>query len=632
MKFPFRSLRLAALASLTATLIQAQSSSQPGSSPSATGSNAIVLPPTFSDPIEGVNRTIWNIDKAFAIDAVKPFGTGYRFVVPKPVRDGIGNAGRNLIYPGRFVNELLQGDWKSANDETARLFVNTVIGVGGFFDVATTWHIPKRDANFGQTFKQWGIQPSIFLMLPIFGPSDVRDTTGLIADYFANPLSYFYPFYYIGTGVTANNLSDSIEESVRFIQTQPDSYSLLQGAWSFSRENRKVDLTLKGSQDQASLETLQSFFFSSRNPKFLEHAKTRSVLIPATGKKLPFTFWLQPHEAPMVYLVPGFGAHRLAGNEMGLAELLVSNGFSVVSISSCFHPEFMETASKMDLPGYPPLSAQEVHEALTEIDRKLDADYPHRLGTRAVMGYSMGAFQAMVLAATEKTNESNLLKFQRFVAIDLPVSLRYAVTNLDGFYQAPLAWPVEERQANIENIFLKVAALASQPPEDWSRLPFNAIESKFLIGIGLRLSLRDIIWSSQYRHNEGVLQTPLKKSKRRAAYDEIMQYSFYDYVVKFVTPYDKTLGIDLSIPDVVNRGTDLRSYTPRLQANPNIRLILNRNDIVLNSTDLTWVEATFNPTQVTEFQEGGHLGNLGQPAVQQAILKALDGLGAQQKN
>ena len=133
--------------------------------------------------------------------------------------------------PGRLLNDLLQGDWQALHDETKRLFYNTIFGLGGIFDVATTSNIPKKDNNFGQTFKKWGWQPGIFLMLPsLFGPSDVRDGSGLIGDYLDNPLNYFYPFYYVGSGVAANNFSDTVDGAVRFSESEGDSYSILQYA------------------------------------------------------------------------------------------------------------------------------------------------------------------------------------------------------------------------------------------------------------------------------------------------------------------------------------------------------------------------------------------------------------------
>jgi len=632
MKLQSRLLRLITLACFAANTLLAQSVSPasihppPPSTNSVLDSGAIVLPQPLRDPIEPFNRAVWSFNVGLMTSVIKPVSRGYRFVVPKPVRQGIGNAGRNLTFPVRFINELLQGNFNAMGDETARCLCNTTVGIGGLFDIATRANIPKRDADFGQTFQKWGCQPGIFLMLPFLGPSDVRDGSGLVADYAANPLSYFSPYCYIGSGVAANNLSDSVDDYVRFSQTEADSYSILQYAWTFTHVNRQVDLRLIGSQDPASLETLQSFFFTCKNPEFLERGKTQSVLIPATGKKLDFTFWLQPGTAPVVYLVPGFGAHRLSGNVLALAELLVSNKFSVVTVSSTYHPEFMEHASTSDLPAYPPLDVNDLHHALTEIDRHLDATYAHRLGARALMGYSMGAFQSLFIAATEATNSSSLIHFQRYVAIDSPVRLRYAATNLDKFYRAPLAWPAEERTTDIDNTLLKVATLIENPPAPGTVLPFNAIESKFLIGLTFRLTMRDIIFSSQSRHNQGLLQLPIKNSRRRAVYDEIMKYSFRDYIDKFATPYDGTLGIDLANLNVLRRGTDLTTYTAELQANPDIRLVLNRNDIFLAEADIAWVESTFAPSQLTLFPDGGHLGNLSQPAVQQAILQALNGL------
>ena len=640
MKLYRQFLSLAVLACLLVNTLRAQSTASTSTNPpqaftTATtvnfpATNAIVLPKPLHDPIEPFNRDVWGFNEGLMTWVFQPFSVGYRFVVPKFVRKGVTNGGRNWTYPGRFINEGLQGDWRDMGYETERCLCNTIIGLAGFFDVATCWNIPKREANFGQTFQKWGFQPGIFLMLPIFGPSDVRDGIGLAGDAAANPLTYFSPYCYIGTGVAVNNLSDSVDEYVRFCRAEPDPYSIAQYAWTFTHVNQKADMRLIGDQDQASLETIQSYFFSLKNPKFLDRGNTRSVLIPTTGKKLDFTFWLQPGSAPIVYLVPGFAAHRLAENELALAELLYSHKFSVVTVSSTFHPEFMEHASTTALPCYPPIDASDLHHALTEIDHSLDAKYPDRLGSRALMGYSMGAFQSLLLAATERTNSAALIKFQRYVAIDSPVRLRYAATNLDKFYRAPLAWPASERTADIENLFLKVATLATQPqpPAPGTPLPFNAIESKFLIGLSFHLGMRDIIFSSQLRHNLGILQQPLKSSKRRFAYDEINKYSFRDYIEKFVTPYDKSLGIDITDIDVLRHGTDLTIYTPELQANPKIRLVLNQNDIFLADSDVAWVESTFAPSQVTVFPDGGHLGNLGQPAVQQAILRALDGLGS----
>src|SRR5258708_24674805 len=147
---------------------------------SSLAGDTIVLPTGFNDPIEPFNRAIWAFNRGFMTSVVRPASKAYRRVVVKPVRTGIGNMGKNLTFPDRLVNNMLQGNWAGMGEETERCLCNTVIGLGGFFDVATHWGVPKHDADFGQTFRKWGWKPGIYLMLPVFGPSDGRDATGLV--------------------------------------------------------------------------------------------------------------------------------------------------------------------------------------------------------------------------------------------------------------------------------------------------------------------------------------------------------------------------------------------------------------------------------------------------------------------
>ena len=107
------------------------------------------------------------------------------------------------------------------------------------------------------------------------------------------------------------------------------------------------------------------------------------------------------------------------------------------------------------------------------------------------------------------TNQVPLIQFDRYVAINTPVRLVQGVSKLDEFYHAPLDWPATNRTDDIENTFLKVAALSQGTLTPQTSLPFNAIESKFLIGLTFRLALRDIIYSSQQRNNQGVLHHPI---------------------------------------------------------------------------------------------------------------------------
>jgi ABC-type transporter lipoprotein component MlaA/pimeloyl-ACP methyl ester carboxylesterase len=597
----------------------------------------VVLPAAVPDPIEPVNRVMWAFNKELLRGVIKPTSRVYRFVVVKPVRIGIGNMGRNLTYPGRVINNLLQGKWTGARDESYRFLGNSTVGLAGFFDVASQWKIPKSDADFGQTFGQWGWQPNFFLMLPIFGPSNDRDALGLAADTAANPLIYISPYDIVASDPLTylgpytyftyiamyNDFADTVREDVRFSEAEMDPYAEIEYAWTFARENRVADFQVKGKQDEASLETLESVFFTYKDPAFPDNGKTRSVLIPATGRRLKFTYWLQPGAAPVVYIVPGLGSHRLAETSVALAELVYRNGFSVVSVSSPFNSEFMEHASTAAMPAYLPVDGHDLHVALTEIDHRLHAWYPGLLGEKALMGYSMGAFDALYVAATERTNTSPLVKFDRYVAINTPVRLIHGVSQLDTFYQAPLRWPTAERTSNIENTFLKVAALSKKKVTPRTSLPFNAIESKFLVGVTFRFILRDIIFSSQRRASLGILRHTIRNFRRDPLYQEILQYSYQDYFDKFAVPYYRARGLAAPVEETIAKAGDLRTYDAGLRGNPNIRVIVNQNDFLLADEDLAWLRATFSPQQLTVFKEGGHLGNLYNPAVQKTILGAL---------
>jgi ABC-type transporter lipoprotein component MlaA len=596
----------------------------------------IILPEPVPDPLEAMNRVIWGFNKALMAGVVKPTARVYRFVVRRPIRIGIGNFGRNITYPVRLLNNVLQARWAGARDETYRFGVNTFVGVGGVLDVASWWKIPKADADFGQTLGHWGWHPQCFLMLPIYGPSNERDTIGLAADSAANPLTYLSPYPFVGSkpltylspytyysyAVMYNNLSDSVDGYVRFTKTEMDPYSEVEYAWSFVRDVRPVDFQVQNPPDEAALESLQSVFLTLRDPDFPRRGKTETVRIPSTGKILKFSCWLQRGPEPLVYLVPGLGSHRLTGTVLGLAELLYRNGLSVVTISNPFNYEFMEAAATAGLPAYPPVDARDVHVALTQIDGRLRQQRHEQLGPRVLMGYSMGGFYTLYLAGTAN-REPSLIPFDRYVAIDTPVDLLHGLSKLDEFYDAPLAWPAAERTSKIENTFLKVAALnaGSRP----SVLPLSGIESRFLVGVAFRLVLRDVIFDSQQHHNQGILKHQISLLRREPIYREVLQYSYNDYFDQFVLPYYQNRGIAQNLTEALDQSGNLRTHAAALGQNPNIRVMVNANDFLLAPEDMQWLRDTFGPNRLTVFPNGGHLGNLGQPEVQQAMVKAAKG-------
>jgi phospholipid-binding lipoprotein MlaA len=119
---------------------------------------------------------------------LKPVAKGYRAAVPKPARVGVRNALRNLKTPQLVANDLLQGDVTSFGNDVTRFFANTLFGFGGLVDVAGSEGITYKEEDFGQTLGAWGVGNGPYLVLPLFGPSTARDTTGLIVDSYADPI------------------------------------------------------------------------------------------------------------------------------------------------------------------------------------------------------------------------------------------------------------------------------------------------------------------------------------------------------------------------------------------------------------------------------------------------------------
>jgi hypothetical protein len=138
--------------------------------------------------------------------------------------------------------------------------------------------------------------------------------------------------------------------------------------------------------------------------------------------------------------------------------------------------------------------------------------------------------------------------------------------------------------------------------------------------------LRDVIYNSQRRHNQGVLHHRISKFRRDPVYQEILQYSFHDYFQKFAIPYYQARGLGPDTTGLLEKAGDLRTYEAGLRANPDIRVIDNKNDFLLDTGDLEWLRATFPADRLTLFDRGGHLGNLYNPAVQKVITDQLSDL------
>jgi len=567
---------------------------------------------------------------------IDPLATAYRFVVPSPVRRSIQRFSTNLLYPRRALAFLLQAEAGGAWDETKRFGVNTTLGFLGFFDPASRLGIPASDEDFGQVFGRWGWDPSRFLVVPLFGPSTVRDAVGLVPDALTNPT--FYLPYYVGSPLLFNEQADLVVPYKRFVRATYDPYHIGRLLWTLDREKR-VSYRPKPA-DTAAVQTLEIAFLSVHDPEFALELSQGSVT-GAGGRELPYSYRLQPGPAPIVYLLPGLGSHRLDGGSLALAEMAWDRGFSVAIVSSAMSWEFIAHGANVPLPGYTPADVEDVHFVLDAMQRELEARHPGRLEQRVLMGYSLGAYHALFIAAAERAG-SPLVGFDRYVTLDAPIQLLTGMRKVDAFYEAQRAFPPAEREARVQEILWRTLELAQGErgrSGDFSRmspatqpssqlrprgpLPFTDLEARYLVGLDFRLALVDVLSSIEDRNDFGVLQTERSFLHRESAYVEMASYSFEGYVYAFVLPYFRDqLDLVSGMEDLIAQ-TDLRSVEDGLRGNPKIRHFANRNDFLTTPEDVAWITATLGAEHVRLFPTGGHLGNLYKPEVQAEIMASI---------
>ena len=574
--------------------------------------------PHVDDPLEPANRVMAAIDYGLLRYLFVPLTSVYRFFVPEEVRKRVAMAGENFLYPTRGINNALQGEWSEAGEETLRFVVNTTIGVLGLFDPASSMGLDPHPEDFGQTFATWGWEDSTYLFLPVYGPSTIRDGLGKIPDELTDPANYFFPAAWIRRG---NQVANDGEAALRMVEANYDAYEPARTLYTL---NRRVDVENYSwrSDDSAETQTLDSVFLTFEDENF-PYQRTTARTELGGGRHVPYTHWLQPEPSPLVYVVPGLGGHRLGNAAIGLAEIAFRHGNSVVTISNPTNWEFIEHAATVDVPGYTPYDAHDLHVAVTAIDRDLERAHAGRFTARRLAGISMGAFQTLFIAAAEEqAREEGLLAFDVYLAMDVPVNLEHAMRQVDAFYNAPLVFPVEEREKRIEDILGKVLYLSQGELEPGIALPFTQIESQFLIGLSFRMDLQFVILQTERLHDVGVLLTKPTLLQRAPAFREASEYSYMEYMHAWVLPYYSRREAGLTFDDAGARAMfercDLRSIADGLRANDKIRLFANENDFLLRPDDVAWLKDLLGD-RARFFPAGGHLGNLHRKAIQEII-------------
>ena len=198
------------------------------------------------DPLEPFNRGVYKFNKGLNTVVLNPLSSVYTTIFPKFFRDRLKSFLDNLNDPIVWINDVLQGEGKRANDTLGRFVLNSTVGIGGLFDPATKLGLPEHDEDFGQTLAVWGVDDGGYLMIPLYGPSSTRDGFGLVVDLIADPITWMMRWQNVSylswprLGTRALDKYTRNKDLLNDVQKNSvDGYAALR---SYYRQNREFEI------------------------------------------------------------------------------------------------------------------------------------------------------------------------------------------------------------------------------------------------------------------------------------------------------------------------------------------------------------------------------------------------------
>jgi len=241
---------IAGAAVLGSGVSRAQSASAtpaPAANPTASPSiydeePATSAPHPIPDKIQGFNRAMFKFNDGLYRVVLRPVSKGYSFVVPEPARHGLGHFFHNLEFPTRFVGNVLEGRFKDAGIETGRFVINSVTTLGFGLTADKISGMQERPSDLGQAFGSWGIGHGTYIVIPLLGPSSLRDGVGLgLSGYFLDPIHYLDHWYYrygAEALLVVNESPDLLKAYNQLVAASVDPYVALRDAYASQRARR----------------------------------------------------------------------------------------------------------------------------------------------------------------------------------------------------------------------------------------------------------------------------------------------------------------------------------------------------------------------------------------------------------
>ncbi len=210
----------------------------------------------LDDPLEGFNRGVFWFNDQLYVYILRPVAKGYDAITPNPVQKGVHNFFSNLRYPIFLVSDLFQFKFEQAGEHTLRFLINTTIGIVGVMDVAKDFDLPEHVEDFGTALGYHGVQSGPYIVIPLLGPSNVRDLFGRVIDTFLNPLYYL-------TYIEEDSVKVPVIVGLKILETTDD----------VNRAREAIDLVKESSLDpylyiqSAYNQRRQNLIYDNKPPK-----------------------------------------------------------------------------------------------------------------------------------------------------------------------------------------------------------------------------------------------------------------------------------------------------------------------------------------------------------------------------
>ncbi len=604
------------------------------------------------DKYEKLNRKIFAFNATLNKYAIRPVHILWASILPKRGIDMLQNAYTNIEYPKRLASTLIQKDFSAAKNETLRFLTNSTLGLGGLFDPAKKYfELEPLNEDMGQALAKLNVKQGPYLVVPVLQSSTPRDLAGKILEIPLDPTIYTgSPIAAaVKLGLLINRTSYMQPLSKMLEATYADPYDVTKKFYgiesyiktkNFDRQNEKEtdttekvksnpetvlesdiqdvvlepnaketifkpDIVLENYNPQSPVvDSMRTALFelpgiydsmwteiSIWNRSFANRIKTSSVSLYPGREDYKYRYILQKEKtAPIAIIYPSVGEGITTHHGVVLAKLFWDEGYSVVIQASSLN---WESAKSMPLnykPGMPSQDADYLRLATSKILDSLKSKYDCEPNEKIILGTSLGAMSTLFVA--DKESKNNSLNISKYIAINPPIELLFAIDQIDKNAEEWNKNSVEQKEKTAVAAARTIQLAQAKTHNKIETLPFSQGEAKLITSFIMRQKLSDLIFTIE---NASQIKTS-------DIYDTINNISYFDYMEKYLLQGQGTI-------EDLNFATSLHSIADFLKSNNSYKIYHTPDDYLVNAQQLKQLkEYTGNKTSFVS--NGSHLGFL----------------------